>query len=57
MSYDQNTCSGCGKNIAPYEDSVSFLCPNCGDITIHRCERCRKFANEYKCPKCGFVGP
>ncbi|MBD3351176.1 MAG: DUF1610 domain-containing protein [Candidatus Lokiarchaeota archaeon] len=57
MSYDQKTCNGCGKNIAPYENSVTFPCPQCGDIDINRCERCRQFAIEYKCPKCGFIGP
>ncbi|MHA1340652.1 MAG: zinc finger domain-containing protein [Promethearchaeota archaeon] len=57
MSYTQNTCNGCGRNIAPYENSVSFSCPNCGDVIIRRCERCRDFAREYKCQKCGFMGP
>jgi len=57
MSYEQANCNGCGKNLAPYENGVSFSCPNCGDIRIYRCERCRVFARSYKCPKCTFEGP
>ena len=57
MSYDQQVCNGCGKLIAPYENGVSFPCPNCADIQIYRCERCRTFARNYTCPKCQFTGP
>jgi len=57
MSQSYNICTGCGKIIAPFENSVSFPCPNCGDVIIRRCERCREFAKEYKCHKCGFIGP
>ncbi|MBN2155181.1 MAG: DUF1610 domain-containing protein [Candidatus Lokiarchaeota archaeon] len=57
MSYAQEVCNGCGKQLAPYENAVSFPCPNCGDIMIYRCERCRAFARPYKCPKCTFEAP
>ncbi|MDH4221712.1 MAG: zinc finger domain-containing protein, partial [Candidatus Bathyarchaeota archaeon] len=32
-------------------------CPNCGEIDIWRCSKCRKFGRPYRCPKCGFAGP
>ncbi|HDN62827.1 MAG TPA: DUF1610 domain-containing protein [Candidatus Bathyarchaeota archaeon] len=41
----------------PGSEATKFLCPNCGDITIRRCKRCRVFARPYRCPKCGFTGP
>ncbi|RLE79377.1 MAG: RNA-binding protein [Thermoprotei archaeon] len=51
------TCTSCGHPIPPYERGVSFKCPNCGQATIWRCEKCRKLMNPYICPKCGFKGP
>ena len=51
------TCTSCGKLIPPYERGVKFRCPNCGEIIIWRCEKCRKQGNTYMCPKCGFEGP
>ena len=57
MSYKQEACTACGKLIAPFETSVHFICPSCGNVTIWRCQRCQSFAREFKCPKCGFVGP
>jgi len=50
-------CTSCGRTIIPLEYYVRFPCPNCGQITIVRCEKCRKFGRSYKCPKCGFQGP
>ncbi|RLI30522.1 RNA-binding protein [Candidatus Bathyarchaeota archaeon] len=50
-------CTSCGRTIIPMERYVRFSCPNCGQITIIRCEKCRKFGRPYKCAKCGFVGP
>jgi len=35
-------CSSCNKPIPPYERAIKFPCPNCGQTTIIRCERCRK---------------
>ncbi|MEM2127235.1 MAG: zinc finger domain-containing protein [Candidatus Bathyarchaeia archaeon] len=51
------TCLGCGTKITQDEKWAKFECPNCGQVTIWRCEKCRIFGREYKCPKCGFVGP
>jgi predicted RNA-binding Zn-ribbon protein involved in translation (DUF1610 family) len=51
------SCSSCERLITPREDAVSFACPNCGKITIWRCELCRKLARRYVCPVCGFEGP
>ncbi|MFQ6084720.1 MAG: zinc finger domain-containing protein [Candidatus Bathyarchaeia archaeon] len=50
-------CTSCNKPIKPWEKSVRFSCPNCGEVTIRRCERCRLFSRGYRCPKCGFRGP
>ncbi|MFX1465711.1 MAG: zinc finger domain-containing protein [Promethearchaeota archaeon] len=51
-------CSCCGHLISPEDiGSVRFPCPNCGDITIFRCMRCRSFGRNYRCPKCSFEGP
>ncbi|MGB9959195.1 MAG: zinc finger domain-containing protein [Candidatus Bathyarchaeales archaeon] len=51
------TCTNCGKPIPPGAEATKFLCPNCGEIMIRRCAKCRKFGRTYKCPKCGFTGP
>ena len=50
-------CISCGKLIAPWEKAVQFVCPNCGEVVLWRCASCRKLGVEYKCPKCGFIGP
>ncbi len=50
-------CSSCKKTIEPHEKAVSFKCPNCGAVTIWRCQRCRSLSLPYKCPNCGFEGP
>jgi hypothetical protein len=50
-------CTSCRRPIPPYARAVRFMCPNCGEVEIWRCERCRKQGNLYVCPKCGFVGP
>ncbi len=50
-------CISCKSPIVPGEKGVNFPCPNCGEIIMWRCKRCRSIANAYKCPKCGFVGP
>ena len=52
-----NVCSCCGRPITPYESAVHFPCPNCGDVTIWRCEACRERGKTYRCLKCEFVGP
>ncbi|MFO8019704.1 MAG: zinc finger domain-containing protein [Promethearchaeia archaeon] len=53
----KQTCSGCGRVITPVEDAVNFPCPECGDVMIWRCERCRDMGKSYTCLKCDFVGP
>lgn len=50
-------CSSCGHLIPPDDKAVHFACPNCGEITVWRCEKCRLFSNPFKCVKCGFEGP
>ncbi|MCD6509439.1 MAG: DUF1610 domain-containing protein [Thermoprotei archaeon] len=50
-------CSSCRKPILPSERGVRFLCPNCGEVVIWRCAKCRKLVIPYRCPKCGFEGP
>jgi predicted RNA-binding Zn-ribbon protein involved in translation (DUF1610 family) len=51
------SCISCSKKITPGEKAVKFQCPNCGQVTIWRCEKCRLFGREYQCPGCGFKGP
>ncbi|MBO8182348.1 MAG: DUF1610 domain-containing protein [Archaeoglobus sp.] len=48
-------CISCGENLIG-SNYVKFPCPNCDEI-IYRCKRCRKLANHYVCPTCGFEGP
>ncbi|MGQ9726445.1 MAG: zinc finger domain-containing protein, partial [Candidatus Bathycorpusculaceae bacterium] len=35
------TCTSCGKPISPGTEATKFLCPNCGEILIRRCGKCR----------------
>src|SRR5438552_2459128 len=51
------SCNWCGRMILPREGAVHFPCPQCGEVIIWRCEKCRGFGRPYKCPKCGFTGP
>ncbi|MBE0527095.1 MAG: DUF1610 domain-containing protein [Candidatus Thorarchaeota archaeon] len=50
-------CTSCHASVSPQEDSVKLQCPSCGELTIWRCESCRRFSNRYTCPNCGFEGP
>ncbi|MCX6654920.1 MAG: zinc finger domain-containing protein [Candidatus Bathyarchaeota archaeon] len=50
-------CISCGRKVAPDEKAVKMSCPNCGAITMWRCEKCRLFGRTYRCPACGFQGP
>lgn len=50
-------CTSCGKEITPREHATHFICPNCGEEIIWRCESCRVLGITYKCPKCGWEGP
>ncbi|MCS7105360.1 MAG: zinc finger domain-containing protein [Thermofilaceae archaeon] len=50
-------CTSCRRPISPFTRGVRFRCPNCGEVEMWRCEKCRKQSNPYTCPKCGFIGP
>ncbi|UCB59975.1 MAG: DUF1610 domain-containing protein [Candidatus Bathyarchaeota archaeon] len=50
-------CTSCNRTIPPGEKATKLLCPNCGEIIIWRCQKCRRFGRQYKCPKCTFMGP
>ncbi|UCE96360.1 MAG: DUF1610 domain-containing protein [Candidatus Bathyarchaeota archaeon] len=50
-------CTSCNRTIPPGAEATRFDCPNCGEIIIWRCQKCRQFGRKYKCPKCGFMGP
>ncbi|MGC8568788.1 MAG: zinc finger domain-containing protein [Nitrososphaeria archaeon] len=50
-------CTSCHKPISPNEKFTRFICPDCGKVTIWRCEKCRVFVRTYKCENCGFEGP
>ncbi|WXG45567.1 MAG: zinc finger domain-containing protein [Candidatus Atabeyarchaeum deiterrae] len=50
-------CTSCGRFIQPGDQAVHFTCPNCGEVVIWRCGKCRKFGNTYRCAKCSFTGP
>ena len=55
---DMPRCTSCNKTISPSEEGTTrFSCPNCNDVIIVRCEKCRLFGNKYVCPKCNFQGP
>ncbi|MET1124698.1 MAG: zinc finger domain-containing protein [Archaeoglobaceae archaeon] len=49
------TCISCGSVLVG-ANYVALPCPECGE-TIYRCKKCRRLANPYTCPSCGFVGP
>ena len=49
-------CRCCHRNIMPNDKCVRFPCPECGEVTIWRCQSCRESAKEYVCD-CGFRGP
>ncbi|MCS4541675.1 MAG: zinc finger domain-containing protein [Euryarchaeota archaeon] len=51
----EKICTSCGGNLDL--GSIEFPCPNCGDVIIVRCSRCRQVSNRYKCVKCQFSGP
>lgn len=50
-------CTSCGVSLIGQEDFVKFKCPNCGEVEIIRCRRCKQLSNRYKCTKCEFEGP
>ncbi len=49
-------CTSCGRAV-PAKGATQFLCPQCGEVAIGRCARCRDQSVGYTCPKCGFEGP
>jgi len=48
-----NKCVSCNKEV---DNFVKFKCPECGSDII-RCQHCRALDIDYKCSKCGFIGP
>ncbi|RLG47903.1 MAG: RNA-binding protein [Thermoproteota archaeon] len=50
-------CTSCGRKVDYVKGVVTFTCPSCGEAEIVRCPTCRKQANPYTCPNCGFTGP
>ncbi|MBU5690141.1 MAG: zinc finger domain-containing protein [Candidatus Aenigmatarchaeota archaeon] len=50
-------CTSCKVNLLGDTKFVQFKCPNCGEVDIFRCSKCRRLSNIYKCSKCGFEGP
>lgn len=50
-------CTSCRRLLRPDEKAVIFSCPNCGQVEIIRCYKCRKQTVKYTCPVCGFTGP
>jgi Zn-ribbon RNA-binding protein len=49
-------CTSCGRALRG-AGATQFPCPNCGEVTIGRCSRCRDQSVMYHCPKCAFEGP
>jgi len=49
-------CTSCGIRLLEKGFTV-FPCPNCGEVEIARCVKCRRLGNPYICEKCGFQGP
>jgi hypothetical protein len=56
-TYKPPRCTSCHKPILPGDEMTSFYCPQCGQVLIWRCSKCRKGAVRYKCVNCGFEGP
>ena len=55
---DMPRCTSCNRVISPSDEGdTRFSCPNCNDVLIIRCPKCRLFGNDYICPKCNFKGP
>ncbi|MEM0473662.1 MAG: zinc finger domain-containing protein [Candidatus Aenigmatarchaeota archaeon] len=50
-------CTSCKVNLLGDTKFVQLKCPNCGEVDIFRCSKCRRLSNIYKCSKCGFEGP
>ncbi|MFZ2071066.1 MAG: zinc finger domain-containing protein [Halobacteriota archaeon] len=49
-------CVSCGVMLQGVGYTI-FACPNCGQVELGRCAKCRKQSNLYRCEECGFVGP
>ncbi|MFV9676582.1 MAG: zinc finger domain-containing protein [Methanosarcinales archaeon] len=49
-------CTSCRVKLIG-EGYTAFSCPNCGQVEIGRCVKCRKQSNLYRCEECGFIGP
>lgn len=46
-----------GTKLVNEPANITFKCPSCLEVEISRSRKARELSKEYKCPKCGFVGP
>ncbi|MDA4127988.1 MAG: zinc finger domain-containing protein [Thaumarchaeota archaeon] len=51
------SCVSCNRPIMPGERAAKFDCPNCHEVLLWRCQKCRKFSRAYACVNCAFEGP
>jgi predicted RNA-binding Zn-ribbon protein involved in translation (DUF1610 family) len=56
MALGEVHCTSSGTALSG-RGTTHFLCPECGQVTIGRCARCRDQSVPYRCPNCGFQGP
>ncbi|MGI0132571.1 MAG: zinc finger domain-containing protein [Thermoplasmata archaeon] len=56
MAVTDLRCSSCGVALSG-RGATHFPCPQCGELTLGRCARCRDQSVVYRCPKCSFEGP
>ncbi|MBR9689613.1 MAG: RNA-binding protein [Candidatus Altiarchaeota archaeon] len=50
-------CTTCKNDISTIKGSTEFKCPECGEVDIFRCGKCRSSAKQWKCSNCSFEGP
>lgn len=57
VKVEEMVCTSCKISLFGDDEFVRFMCPNCGEVEIFRCSKCRRLSNLYVCPNCGFEGP